>query len=169
MAEATLDYQRMVHEALRDVVRQALTQVAAEGLPGDHHFLLSFHTGAEGVVVPSFLLDLHPDEMSVVLQNQFWDLEVDRDAFSVTLTFGGRRQRLVIPFASVTAFADPSVPFGLRFEAPGGEQPAAGDDRAAGPADDETADQGERPDEPREPGGGGAGSVVHLDRFRKKK
>jgi len=166
-----LDYLRMVHEALRDVPRQALARVAEEGLPGDHHFVLAFKTREPGVRVPAFLRDLHPEEMTVVLQQQFWDLEVDREAFSVTLAFGGARHRITVPFAALTAFADPSVPFGLRFEPAAEEAEAAGAGEAppersaaAGPFA-EGAESGPSAAE-REPGS--AATVVRLDRFRKK-
>lgn len=158
-----LDYPRMVHEALRDVVRQALLQVAEEGLPGEHHFYLSFKTHDPGVRLPRHLLELHPEEMTVILQRQFWDLFVDRDAFSVTLTFGGPRHPITVPFAALTAFADPSVPFGLRFEAPEAEPEAeephedgGGAPAVAGPAGDPAAGAGE------------GANVVRFDRFRKK-
>lgn len=157
-----LDYPRMVHDALRDVVRQALAQVAEEGLPGGHQFVLAFKTGESGVRVPPFLRDLHPEEMTVVLQHQFWDLEVDREAFSVTLAFGGARHRITVPFAALTAFADPAVPFGLRFDP--AVQQARGED-AGRPADEGTVPAAEEASGPR---AGDAAKVVRLDRFRKK-
>lgn len=170
-APPVLDYLRMVHDALRDVVHQALARVAEEGLPGEHHFFLAFKTGAPGVRVPAFLRDLHPEEMTVVLQHQFWDLEVDREAFSVTLLFGGARHRVTVPFAALTAFADPSVPFGLRFEPPAADAAA---ERPGGPASEEFA-AGSSPmadagtgEEGTAPQAGEAANVVRLDRFRKK-
>lgn len=154
-----LDYPRMVHEALRDVVRQALLQVAEEGLPGEHHFYVSFKTRDPGVRLPPHLLELHPEEMTVILQHQFWDLFVDRDAFSVTLTFGGSRQGITVPFSALTAFADPSVPFGLRFEAP---EPEPEGPREAGAP--EEAEPAARPED----GAGEDAKVVRFDRFRRK-
>jgi len=156
-----LDYPRMVHDALRDVVRRALAQVAEEGLPGDHHFVLAFKTGEPGVRVPPFLRDLHPEETTVVLQHQFWDLEVDREAFSVTLVFGGARHRITVPFAALTAFADPAVPFGLRFE-PALVEPEGEGGEAAGAGAAAAADEASPPE------AGVAAKVVRLDRFRRK-
>lgn len=160
-----LDYPGMVHAALRDVPRRALAQVAEEGLPGDHHFVLAFKTRAPGVRLPKFLLDLHPEEMTVVLQHQFWDLYVDREAFSVVLAFGGSRQPITVPFAALTAFADPSVPFGLRFDAPGDEPAGAemGGETAAGPSAAPEPPQAETAEPP-----GDDANVVRFDRFRKK-
>jgi len=173
MEETTLDYGRMIAEALRDVPRQALQQVSREGLPGEHHLFLTFHTRAEGVRVPPHLRDQYPDEMTVVLQNQYWDLEVDSEAFGVTLAFGGRRHHVVVPFAALTAFADPTAQLGLRFEpveegADGGDE---GADDAAGDALGE-APAGEAPPvsdgaAAAAPSGGGA-EVVQFDRFRKR-
>jgi hypothetical protein len=166
-----LDYPRLVHDALRDVVRSALGQVAEEGLPGEHHFVLAFKTGDPGVRVPAFLRDLHPEEMTVLLQHQFWDLEVDREAFSVTLTFGGARHRITVPFAALTAFADPSVPIGLQFEPPARAAEAAGASRP--PPERSTADTGPAAEGAGAGqgaagrGAGGAARVVRLDRFRK--
>lgn len=114
-----IDYPRIIQEALRDVVRRVLAQVAEHGPPGDHHFLIAFRTEHPGVRVPQFLRDMYPDEIKVMLQHQFWDLAVDEELFSVTLSFNAARQRLTVPFAAVTAFVDPSVELVLRFEPPG--------------------------------------------------
>lgn len=118
-----IDYPRIIQEALRDVVRRVLAQVAEHGLPGEHHFLIAFRSTHPDVRVPKFLRDMYPDEIKIMLQHQFWDLEVDEELFSVTLSFNAARQRLVVPFAAVTAFVDPSVELVLRFEPSG--QPAA--------------------------------------------
>jgi len=174
MADTPFDYGRMIAEALRDVARQALSYTAREGLPGEHHFYLSFRPRAAGVQVPAFLRDQYPDEMTVVLQNQFWDLVVDDDAFAVSLIFGGARQRLVVPFAALTAFADPAAQLGLRFEPPAGGDEAAepeGDAETDAVDDDggEATDGGGEASEPASPRRAGAGAdVVQLDRFRKK-
>lgn len=158
----TLDYQRMVHDALRDVARQALAQVAAWGIPGEHQLFIGFRTDAPGVEMPAFLRDAHPQEMSVVLQRQFWDLEVDHEAFSVSLAFGGSRRRLTVPFAAVTTFADPSVPFGLRFLPPGADlgelEKAEAGDETAEPESTATGDGEDAGDD----------NIVRFDRFRKK-
>lgn len=115
---ARFDYPRMIHEALRGVVRLALTEVAEDGLEGDHHFYVGFRTDHPGVRMPGFLQKLHPEEITIILQNQFWDLVVEEDAFAVTLTFDGRRHRITVPFAAIESFADPGAPFGLRFDVP---------------------------------------------------
>jgi uncharacterized protein len=125
VADDPLDYARLVREALRDVPRQALRLAASEGLPGEHHFYLTFRTAHAGVAISRALQARHPQEMTIVLENQFWDLAVGEDAFSVTLRFGGAPERLHVPFAALVAFADPAAGFGLRFEAEGGPQPAA--------------------------------------------
>jgi len=140
--EDPLDYARLVREALRDVPRQALRVAASEGLPGEHHFYLTFRTSHPGVAISPGLHALYPDAMTIVLQHQYRDLAVGEEAFSVTLRFGGAPERLHVPFAALEAFADPSVPFGLRFvpgdaEEPGPEAGAAAKGEpavAAGPA-----------------------------------
>jgi hypothetical protein len=147
LEEAGLDYRYLMENALRDVIRRALVQVADHGLPGSHHFFISFRTGDEGVLVPEFLRKEYPDEMTVILQHQYRDLVVTGEDFSVTLNFSAVPQRLTVPFTSITSFADPSVSFGLRFEAAGdeiadddvpedekpGRRPAAGLRRGATP------------------------------------
>src|SRR2546430_1480831 len=115
MAQNLFDYQRMVEAALRGIMREALVRTADDGLPGDHHFYISFRSRAPGVTIPKYLLAKYPEEMTIVLQHQFRSLEVGDDAFSVNLSFQNRSERLTIPFAAVTTFADPSVNFGLQF------------------------------------------------------
>ena len=120
-----IDYPAILQDALRDAVRRVLEQVAEHGLPGEHHFFIGFRTGFPGVQVPRFLREQYPEEVTIILQHQFWELEVTPDDFSVVLlSFGGPRQRLVVPFAALTAFADPSADFGLRFEASAQEEAA---------------------------------------------
>jgi hypothetical protein len=111
-----IDYPAILQDALRDAVRRVLEQVAEHGLPGEHHFYIGFRSRYPGVEVPRFLRDQYPEEITIILQNQFWGLEVDVDAFSVLLSFGGSRQRLYVPFAALTTFGDPSADFGLRFQ-----------------------------------------------------
>jgi len=94
-----------------------LSDAAKKGLPGDHHFFISFDTHADGVRISDRLRAQYPEEMTIILQHQFWDLVVEDDRFAITLSFGGRHERLTIPFSALTAFADPSVKFGLQFEA----------------------------------------------------
>lgn len=121
-----IDYPRIIQDALRGVVRRVLAQVAEHGLPGEHHFLVAFRTDHPDVRVPQFLRDLYPDEIKIMLQHQFWDLVVDDEAFSVTLSFNGSRHSLFVPFPAVTAFFDPFVELVLRFETPGGQGQAQG-------------------------------------------
>ncbi len=120
-----IDYPALLQEALRDVVRRVLERAAEHGLPGEHHFYIGFRTDFPGVEAPRFLREQYPEEMTIILQHQFWGLEVADDAFSVLLIFGGSRQRLRVPFAALTAFADPSADFGLRFGEGGAEEPPA--------------------------------------------
>src|SRR5579875_994199 len=111
-------YDLMAQAALRGVVRQALQRAASpQGIPGDHHFYISFQTHAPGVTVPEELSERYPDEMTIVLQHQFWELTPGESGFSVVLRFGGQPRKLVIPYAAITRFHDPSVPFALQFEA----------------------------------------------------
>ncbi len=116
MNESELDYPKLVRDALRAVPRAALAQVAATGLPDGHALYLSFATDAPGVELPSHLRQLHPQEMTIVLDRQFWELQVEEDHFAVTLAFGGQRQRLAVPFAALSSFADPAAEFGLRLD-----------------------------------------------------
>lgn len=116
MEHDRIDYPSILQEALRGAVRAVLAQVAEHGMPGDHHFYVEFRTDHPRVEVPRFLRDMYPEEMRIVLQNQFWNLEVDEEAFSVSLSFSGARHRLFVPFAALTAFVDPSAQFAVRFE-----------------------------------------------------
>ena len=109
----------MVEEALRGVVRKALQHALDEGLPGEHHYYLTFRTKAPGVSIPDYLHDQYPEEMTIVLQHQFWDLTIEDEQFTVTLSFKNRPAELVIPFDALSAFADPSVKFGLQFTVEG--------------------------------------------------
>ena len=156
-----LRYDKMVEDALRGVVRDSLTYAAEQGLPGDHHFYVTFRTHYAGVALPKHVLARHPDEMTIVLQHQYWDLEVTHEQFSVTLSFSGKPERLVIPFAAISGFADPSAKFGLQFQA------IPGDDDEDGIEEEEEISV---PADPaaEKPEGEGDGKVVTLDRFRKK-
>jgi uncharacterized protein len=109
-------YDLLVQDALRSVVRKVLTDAARTGLPGDHHFNISFKTHAPGVVIPPSMKHRYPDEMAIILQHEFWDLAVTPDAFEVSLNFSRKPERLAIPFDSITGFSDPSVPFGFKLE-----------------------------------------------------
>jgi hypothetical protein len=123
-AEPTIDYERLVQDAMRSIVRTVLMQAAKSGLPGEHHFYISFDTGATGVVLSKRLKDKYPHEMTIVLQHRFWDLSVSDDGFEVKLTFDGIPERLVVPFAAIRVFFDPSVRYGLQFD-DSGEEPEA--------------------------------------------
>jgi len=112
-----MHYDLMAQEALRGVIKQALKQAASpQGIPGDHHFYISFQTHAPGVSVPDDLAERYPDEMTIVVQHQFWELAPGETFFSVVLRFGGQPKKLSVPYAAVTRFHDPSVPFALQFE-----------------------------------------------------
>ena len=116
MDKVSLQYDKMVEAAFRDVVRQALAHAAEAGLSGNHHFFLTFKTGDPGVRIPAYLESEFPDEMTIVLQHHFWGLEAGDDAFEVTLSFNDIQERLTVPYAALTAFVDPSVKFGLQFQ-----------------------------------------------------
>jgi uncharacterized protein len=116
MATDLIRYDLLVQDALRSVVRKVLADAARNGLLGDHHFNIAFKTHAPGVVAPAAVKQRFPDEMSIVLQHEFWDLAVTQDAFEVSLNFSRKPERLVVPFDSITGFTDPSVPFGFKLE-----------------------------------------------------
>jgi hypothetical protein len=176
-------YDLLTQQALRGVVRAVLSDAARRGLPGEHHFYIAFDTNADGVRMPDRLRSQYPEEMTIILQHQFWDLKVGDDEFEVGLSFGGVPAKLVIPFEAVKGFFDPSVQFGLQFEEVGEEDgqrpvPANVQDKpvekrkrrpapaATQPAEVPPAPAAPEP-EPEPPSDGGA-EVVRLDRFRKK-
>ena len=116
--ESLIPYDEIVQEALRDVVGRVLGEVERSGgLPGGHHFYITFNTRMPGVSIPKHLADRFPEEMTIVIQHRFWDLKVEKDAFSVGLSFGGVPATLRVPFAAVTDFVDPAVDFSLKFQA----------------------------------------------------
>ena len=125
-----LHYDLLVDDALRGVVRRVLADVAANGLPGAHHFYVSFKTSDPGVAIPDYLRAKYPEDMTIVLQHRYWGLEVGEDAFEVTVSFNRQNERLRVPFSALTAFVDPSVRFGLQFE---NKKKAAEDEKAAAP------------------------------------
>lgn len=127
--ESTIDYEGLAQEAMRGVVRKVIASTAKSGLVGDHHFYISFDTEAPGVSLSKRLKEKYPREMTIVLQHRFWDLLVSEDRFEVKLTFDGIPERLVVPFAAIKVFFDPSVRFGLQFEDPN----AAPDGRTQAP------------------------------------
>jgi hypothetical protein len=174
-------YDALVDDALRSVVRRVLTQVAEKGLPGSHHFYISFRSTDPGVALPDYLRAKYPEEMTIVLQHQYWDLIIAPDHFEVTVSFNKQQERIKVPFAALSAFVDPSVRFGLQFDRK--DKPVtpaetaaptplpAPDKRPALPAADAEA-------KPAEAGAAGAApadaktedaaKVVKLDSFRKK-
>jgi uncharacterized protein len=170
MAKDFIGYEALTDRALRGVVREALKRVQKQGLIGSHHFYLTFKTHDPGVEIPDFLKERYPDEITIVLQNQFSGLKVTEDAFEVTLSFQKLPARLFVPFAAMTGFADPSVQFGLQFKnaTAAQAQPAATPKEpskgiglppaAALPAPDAEP----ATDKPANP------QIVSLDKFRKK-
>jgi hypothetical protein len=171
MATDHIRYDVLARDALRGVLRRVLTDAAEHGLPGEHHFYITFLSTADGVKLSPRLLAQYPDEMTIILQHQFWDLVVTEDRFEVGLSFGGVPERLVVPFAAIKSFLDPSVQFGLQFEPSDVvDEPTASKLPAVpafapspAPAAEPAA---ESADEPAKPGVGA--EVVRLDRFRKK-
>lgn len=181
MAEDHIRYDILTQDALRGVVKKVLTEVEKTGLPGEHHFFISFATLAPGVRISERLLEKYPNEMTIVLQNQFWNLQVSDSGFEVGLSFDGINETLVIPFAALKGFFDPSVQFGLQFDV-GGEiatvdntdqdgdmsdadiaelQPKAAPTHA-----EDNAEEGKDGDEDGDDAS--AEKVVSLDAFRKK-
>jgi uncharacterized protein len=189
MAVDHIRYDILAQEALRGVVQTVLKDAAKNGLPGEHHFYVTFETRAEGVRLPSRLLAQFPEAMTIVLQHQFWDLVVGDTSFEVGMSFGGIPERLTVTFAAIKEFVDPSVPFGVKFEqigepaataAPASEpqgatepqpasepkQPRPTPSVAAVPQSASETPPSASDDDPQKPASGG--EVVSLDRFRKK-
>jgi uncharacterized protein len=183
MATDLIRYDLLVQDALRSVVRKVLADAARNGLVGEHHFNIAFKTQAPGVVAPPAVKQRFPDEMSIVLQHEFWDLAVTQDAFEVSLNFSRKPERLVVPFDSITGFTDPSVPFGFKLEPRVSEQasglaPAVEEKKAPGPAPAKPtsikpaaqpapgAKAPQRADKSAE--SGSETKVVSIDAFRKK-
>ena len=181
----------LAQQALRGVVRTVLADAAKNGLPGEHHFKITFATAAPGVRLSDRMRSQYPEAMTIVLQHQFWDLAVGDEAFEVGLSFGGVAERLAVPFEAITAFFDPAVQFGFQFETTEGD--AARDPGAAPKSPAEPAPSlrlapeagkpnapptpaaaaapkiaAAKPEDPAPDNGGGGAEVVRLDRFRKK-
>jgi hypothetical protein len=182
-------YDALVDDALRSVVRRVLTQVADKGLPGSHHFYISFRSNDPGVALPDYLRAKYPDEMTIVLQHQYWDLVIKPESFEVTVSFNKQQERIKVPFAALSAFVDPSVRFGLQFDrkdkdkdtvpekieaappptplpAPEKRPPLAGP--ATPEAKPEAAAAAEAAKPADEKAEDAASKVVKLDQFRKK-
>lgn len=178
MAKDWLRYDKMVENALRGVVREALTEAAVSGLPGEHHFYITFRTDEPQTRIPQHLKAQYPREMTIVLQHQFWGLEITDDAFTVTLSFGGKHEALFIPFETIVSFADPSVKFALQFDSTESESdeseelidhdkveiPVEKSDESAASSNSSTAN----PDGDTSATSSHSGTVVALDAFRKK-
>jgi len=164
MPQDQFHYDKMIEGALRGVVRDALVRVSRDGLPGDHHFYIGFATREPGVELPESLRARFPDEMTIVVQHQFWDLKVEDEAFTIVLSFQRQPERLVVPFAAIKSFADPSVNFALEFAAPvtaTGEPAAAEAEVSALPAPVASPPKEEKEERT-------TGEVVALDAFRKR-
>ena len=178
MAVDYIRYDILAQAALRGVVRTVLADAAKKGLPGEHHFKITFATAAPGVRLSERMRGQYPDAMTIVLQHQFWDLTVDDDGFEVGLSFGGVPERVAVPFEAVTAFFDPAVQFGFQFETldkqAAEEQGAPAKTPAPRPTAIEKPDAAlpapvqAAPAEPARDEKSGGGEVVRLDRFRKK-
>lgn len=185
MATDHIRYDILAQAALRGVVRTVLADAAKKGLPGEHHFKITFSTTAPGVRLSERMRARYPNDMTIVLQHQFWDLSVTEQAFEVGLSFGGVPERVAVPFEAVTAFYDPAVQFGFQFETiEGTPEPESGEGSSAA----EKTEKSERPAVARAgiddmkpealpapseaaaaaPDQGAGGEVVRLDRFRKK-
>jgi len=175
MDKDLLRYDRMVEAALRGVVREAIARVAGFGLPGGHSLYITFKSEFPGVQMPDWLKAQYPEAMTIVLEHQFWDLAAEEETFGVTLSFKGRRQRIVVPYAALAAFHDPGVQFGLRFDqAQDGEDksavtvPAAKAAPALVAAPAQAAASGAAPADPTVPEPPKTAQVVSLESFRKK-
>jgi uncharacterized protein len=166
MAQDLFHYERMVEDALRGVVRDAVAKAARDGLRGAHHFYITFATSAPGVEIPEELRARFQPDMTIVLQHQFWDLEVDNERFSVTLSFQKQLERLTVPFAAIRSFTDPSVEFALEFAPPQGAEAAPRP--AALPAVAEPAAPPDQKKEDEKPETKPETKVVALDAFRKR-
>jgi hypothetical protein len=161
-AESLIPYDEIVQDALRAVVGRVLSEVQhTGGLPGEHHFYITFKTRMPGVSIPKHLIERFPDEMTIVIQHRFWDLNVEDDSFTVGLSFGGVPSTLHVPFAAVTQFHDPAVEFALTFQANAADELPDEHEVAENDVPDADADAGEEPPED-------GSNVVSVDFTRKK-
>lgn len=156
MSEDLIRYDMLIEGALREVVKQAMGKVVQTGLPGEHHFYISFLTKHQGVEIPDYLREKYPGEMTIVLQHQFFGLTVTEEGFSVMLSFNNVRERLTIPFAAITTFADPSVNFALQFQAIPYSGPEEESADSVDPAPDGAEAEAKR------------GEIISLEKFRRK-
>jgi hypothetical protein len=160
MSKDLMRYDVIVEDALRGVVKRVLNNVAATGLPGNHHFYITFRTDHPLSEVPDSLRDRYPEEMTIVLQFQYWDLEIEDKLFTVTLKFNNAPERLVVPFDAITVFADPSVNFALQFES------VEDNELDEEEIDDDSVMEAATPKDKKS--GEKSGEVVSLDQFRRK-
>ena len=173
MTEDMIRYDILVQNALRGVIRKVLTEVGKTGLPGNHHFFITFVTSAPGVKVSNRMREQYPEQMTIVLQHQFWDLEVTETAFSVGLSFSDVPEKLHVPYSAIRGFYDPSVNFELEFDVENADAPidvlpaANPEDQVAEITPEAPAAEGEGDQEDATPAGGA--DVVSLDSFRKNK
>jgi uncharacterized protein len=176
MSKDHIGYEALTEQALRSVVKAALKHVEKQGLIGAHHFYLTFKTRDPGVEIPEFLLERYPEEITIVLQNQYWGLKVGEDEFEVSLTFQKMPATLVVPFAALTAFVDPSVQFGLQFRNSSAAKKVPGAPEVAKPAALPTASEKTRiaprqesaESKPPAESTSTSPQVVSIDKFRKK-
>lgn len=173
MPEDLMRYDVLAQDALRGVVRAAIAQVARSGLPGEHHFFIAFDTRHPGVRISERLRQKYPEEITIVIQHQYWDLEVGEHEFAVGLSFDNVPEELVVPFAAVKGFFDPAVQFGLQFETQAPAPAEAGEDAAVAEPQAKAGPEGIEPpqaakEQPAETPDDDGSKVVPLDRFRKK-
>jgi hypothetical protein len=172
MARDFIGYQALQDAALRGVVRDALRRIEKQGLIGSHHFYITFRTKFAGVDIPDFLREQYPEEMTIILQHQFWGLKIGEERFEVTLTFKKLPATLVVPFAALTAFFDPGVNFGLQFRGPEGDVKSTAPTMLPQPAPEQNREKTAEPTKDGEPAAdkpaAAPGEVVSLDSFRKK-
>ncbi|WP_306142948.1 SspB family protein [Roseibium sp. MMSF_3412] len=187
MSEDLLRYDILIQDALRGAVKKILAEVGRTGLPGEHHFYIAFDTNAPGVRISQRLKERYPQEMTIVLQHQFWDLAIGEHAFEVGLSFGGVPEKLLVPFSAIKGFFDPSVQFALEFDpgktaeelpeelleaveelAKAEQEQSENSTDAPGDTKEADASPPDKDDAEKAPGGDGGGEVVSLDAFRKK-
>ena len=169
MDKDLLRYDRMVEAALRGVVREAIARVAGFGLPGGHSLYITFRSDFPGVDMPDWLKAQYPEAMTIVLEHQFWDLSADEETFGVTLSFKGRRQRITVPYAALSAFHDPGVQFGLRFDqSQEGEEKSAAQMGKPAAAPMPLPAPAAKPDAAAASDAAMTAQVVNLEAFRKK-
>lgn len=157
MTEDYIEYGRLIDDSMRSIVKKALMLVEHQGLKGDHHFFITFQTKFPGVMISDRLLEKYPEEMTIIIQHQYWELEVEEKSFSIVLSFDNIHESLVIPFDALTAFADPSVKFGLQFRKVSGGGAAKKESRTKKTVKSKPEDQQ-----------GSNNNIVMLDNFRKK-